>query len=986
MAEEEGGSAAPTLSEVERRVLDYWVRTGVPQQAVPGVRGGPIFRFTEGPMTANGAPHLGHIVSRVLKDVQLRYRRMTGHSIVSSMGGWDCHGLPVELEIEKRHGLKSKKEIEAFGVARFCDECRASVRSAVSLFEEMSRRLGYWLDYEHAYETMSPSYIESVWWSLKTLFERGLLEKGYYCLPYCPRCETPLSSHEVAQGYKETTDPSVTVRFRVKGPTDRPPRYLLVWTTTPWTLPSNLLVAARADLDYVAVRSEDVEYLLAEAALPRFQPGAEVVGRWKGAELLGLEYEPMFSFAGPGAGRYRVVLDDMVEAKEGTGFVHIAPSFGPDDQRVGEREGVGFFDPLDSRGRFTAEVPPVEGQTFKNADAVLLQLLADRHDLVHRETLRHVYPFCWRCDTALIYRAIDSWFVRTSRFSDRLRANNATVTWIPGHLRDGRFGNFLTEAKDWALSRNRYWGTPLPVWQCANGHFTCIGSLAELKERVGESLPAEFDPHRVGVDPLTFPCSKCGARSVREPYTIDGWYDSGAAPFAQYHHPFEPGPFVPALPLDYIAEGLDQTRGWFYTLLVLATALFDRPAYKVCVTNGLLLDDQGRKMSKSKGNAVEPLQLLREQGGDAVRWAFLASDFTEPMRVGESTVRHAAGRTVTTLLNVAQFHLSNARADRLTPGRGMPTSTHLLDRWLLSRLDGLIATVGDSLASYDPRPGAVALREFVDDLSTWYLRRSRPRFWSEAGSLDRFDANQTLAFTLDTLARVLAPYAPFTSEFLHQEVHDLGYDEASESVHLGGWPAPLQRRDEPLESAMHDLRESVEVGRELRQRAQVKSRIPLSTLVRFRTEPMPFESMGAPGVQLLTDELNLLEFRRVDPAEAAHYPDSDWVVRKEEDGSGWALSRRPTPELLREGLIRETLRRLQLRRKELGLAFTDRVRVELAADGELRTAIESARPRLAAELLADDLSLVEAGGSDSDGWRRWEIAGGTLTARVQKSG
>ena len=374
--ESDGTSATPSLTEVERRVLEYWARTGVPQLALPGTPTGPVFRFTEGPMTANGAPHLGHVISRVLKDVQLRYRRMTGHAIVSSMGGWDCHWLPVELEIEKKHGLKSKKEIEAFGVARFCDECRASVRSAVGLFEEMSRRLGYWLDYDHASATMSPEYIESVWWSLKTLYDRGLLEKGYYCLPYCPRCETPLSSHEVAQGYKEATDPSVTVRFRVKGPSDGPARYLLVWTTTPWTLPANLLIAARASLEYVAVRGKDgSEYLLAEAARPRYQPEAEVVGRWKGAELLGLEYEPLFPYAGPGPGRYRVVLDDMVEATEGTGFVHIAPSFGPDDQRVGEREGVGFFDPLDSRGRFTDQVPPVAGKSFKAADPLLLETL-----------------------------------------------------------------------------------------------------------------------------------------------------------------------------------------------------------------------------------------------------------------------------------------------------------------------------------------------------------------------------------------------------------------------------------------------------------------------------------------------------------------------------------------------------------------------------------------------------------------------------------
>jgi isoleucyl-tRNA synthetase len=982
----EPAPAAPSLAEVERRVLAYWDATGVPGRALPGVPGGPVFRFTDGPMTANGAPHLGHVVSRVLKDVQLRYRRMTGHAIVSSMGGWDCHGLPVELEIEKAYGLKSRKEIEAFGVERFCDACRASVRAAVSLFEEMSRRLGYWLDYAHAYETMSPSYIESVWWSLKTLFDHGLLEKGFYCLPYCPRCETPLSSHEVAQGYRETTDPSIAVRFRVRGPAGSPPRFLLVWTTTPWTLPANLLVAARSDLDYVAVRAEDgSEYLLAETARPRFLPEAEVVGRWPGAELLGLEYEPIFPFAGPGPGRYRVVLDPMVEATEGTGFVHIAPSFGPDDQRVGEREGVGFFDPLDSRGRFTGAVPPVEGRFFKAADPVLLESLRTEGVLVHRDAVRHTYPFCWRCDTPLLYRALDSWFVRTSRFSDRLRAYNATVQWIPAHLRDGRFGNFLTEAKDWALSRNRYWGTPLPIWRCPAGHFTCVGSLAELGERVGRPLPAEFDPHRVQVDPLTFPCATCRAPATREPYTIDGWYDSGAAPFAQYHYPFASGPFVPSEPLDYIAEGLDQTRGWFYTLLVLATALFDRPAYRVCVTNGLLLDTEGRKMSKSRGNAVEPLELLRAQGGDAVRWSFLVSDFTEPMRVGDRTIREQAGRTVTTLLNVAQFHLSNARADGLASERRAPASPHLLDRWLLSRADALVEAVDRSLASSDPRPGALALREFVDDLSTWYLRRSRPRFWAEAGSSDRQQANATLSFTLGLLARLLAPYAPFTAEFLHQEVHGLGYETAEASVHLGGWPQPPGRRDVGLEAAMADLRGAVEVGRELRQRAQVKSRIPLPALLRFAAAPEPFEALGPDGIRLLTDELNVVEYRRVDPASLRDFGPADWVVREAADGSAWALSRAPTPALRREGLVREALRRFQLRRKELGLAFTDRVVVDVVADPELREALEAAAGRIADELLADRFDLVERAGGEADGWRSWEVAGLSLAARLVRS-
>jgi isoleucyl-tRNA synthetase len=649
MTQDGEGTGAPSPVEVQRRVLAYWDETGVPARAWEGDPNGPVFRFTEGPPTANGAPHLGHVVPRTLKDLQLRYRRMRGYRIVSSMAGWDCHGLPVEIEIEKRHGLKSKKEIEVYGVERFCDECRVATLSVADLWREMSRRQGYWLDYDHAYRTMDPPYIESVWWALKTLFDRGLLEKGHYVLPYCPRCETTLSSHEVAQGYRDATDPSVTVRLPLEenaGTQAR--RDLLVWTTTPWTLPANLLVAARGDLEYSVVREAGGnEVVLASAAVPRYFPGgADVVERLPGRDLAGRNYRPPFDAAGPGPGRYRVVLDDFVSAEEGTGFVHISPSFGPDDYRVGAREHVGVFDPLDSRGVFGDLVPLVLGKSFKAADPMLTKDLAGRGLLFRSETLRHTYPFCWRCDSALLYRAIDSWFVRTSRVTEALVRNNSTVLWIPEYLRDGRFGNFLTEAKDWALSRSRYWGTPLPVWMCPEGHPTCIGSFAELAERLGTPLPAPFDPHRVTVDRLVFPCPICAKESRREPYTIDVWFDSGAAPFAQFHYPFEPGPFDPKAPLDYVSEAIDQTRGWYYTLLVIATTVFDRPAYRANLTCEFLLNEKGQKMSKSKGDVAEPLALLERLGGDTVRWSFLSQDFTAPMKVTEATIQKASHRTL----------------------------------------------------------------------------------------------------------------------------------------------------------------------------------------------------------------------------------------------------------------------------------------------------------------------------------------------------
>ncbi len=984
MAADEEATGAPTTVAIQQRVLDFWDRTGVPAAVIAEAPDGPIFRFTEGPPTANGAPHIGHLISRILKDVELRYHRLRGERIVSSMGGWDCHGLPVELEMEKRLGLKSKKEIEVYGVDRFCEACRASVLEVASVWREMSRRLGYWLDYDRAYRTMDPPFIESVWWSLKTLFDRGLLEKGHYVLPYCPRCETPLSSHEVAQGYRETTDPSIVVRFPLAG-SGAPRRELLVWTTTPWTLPANLLVAAREEVEYSVVRSEDgTELVLASAALSRYFPhGATVVDRLSGAALAGVTYRPPFETPGPGPGRYRVVLDSFVTTDDGTGLVHIAPSFGPDDQRIGAREKVGVFEPLDSRGVFTDAVPVVRGRSFKAADPILLKDLAARGLLFASGSLRHTYPFCWRCDSPLLYRAIDSWFVRTSRATDRLVRHNATVHWVPAHLREGRFGNFLTEAKDWALSRNRYWGTPLPIWICPAGHATCVGSFAELAERVGAPLPPAFDPHRVSVDRLAVRCAHCGAEARREPYTIDGWYDSGSAPYAQFHYPFEPGPFDPSAPLDYIAEGLDQTRGWFYSLLVLSTLLFDRPAYRACLVNDMVLDESGRKMSKSKGNAIEPLSLLDRFGADPVRWTFLSLDFTEPMRLGEATVQKASARTLGTLANVAAFHLENARADRLPPPAEPPRPVRVLDRWLLSRLEEVRETVERSLGAMELREAAVAVRRFVDDLSTWYLRRSRPRFWSDRDTPDRQAAHATLAYALSGLARTIAPLLPFTAEWLHQEVGELGYQDRDRSVHRLAWPGPFAARAPTLERGMDELREIVEIGRELRQRAGVKARIPLADLVVLGAPSTELAGLGAEGSALLAEELNVKRVVWASlPSEEA-YPESDWVVRVEAGRPVAALSRRPTEALLEEGWVREVARRLQRTRKELGLRYTESVAITIGAPKELLRALEHQRAELGQNLLAEPFELVEGLLPDGPDVRRWDLDGVSFSARVE---
>ncbi|MCI4354284.1 MAG: isoleucine--tRNA ligase [Thermoplasmata archaeon] len=983
---EEASPSAPSLTAIQARVRGYWETTGVPQLARGGHADGPVYRFTEGPPTANGLPHIGHVVGRTLKDTYLRFQRMRGHRIVSPMAGWDCHGLPVELEIEKRHGLKSKKEIEAYGVERFCEECRASTLETIAAWQEMSARLGYWLDYDRPYYTMSPSYIESVWWSLRQFWDKQLLEKGHYVLPYCPRCETPLSSHEVAQGYADATDPSLTVRVRLDPVEGEPTTYALVWTTTPWTLPANLLIAARSDLTYVAVPGDgDSQYLLAEAAQTRYFPDASILRRLPGENLAGRTYRPLFEAAGPGPGRYRIVLDTMVDAKEGTGFVHIAPSFGIDDARVGEREGVGAFDPLDSRGHFGPEAGIVAGKGFKSADRVLIAHLTEAGAVVRSETIRHTYPFCWRCSQPLIYRAIDSWFVRTSRFTSELVANNAQVDWHPAHLRDGRFGNFLTEAKDWALSRNRFWGTPLPVWMCDAGHAHCVGSFAELAQLTGAPLPDGFDPHRITVDRMEFPCPTCRAPARREPYTIDAWYDSGSAPFAQFHYPFEPGPFAPDAPLDHVAEGIDQTRGWFYSLLVLSTGLFHRPAYRVAVSNGHVVDAKGLKLSKSKGNAIDPMALLETFGGDAVRWSFLLIDHTEPIALPESHIRQASARTLGTLLNVFEFYRQNARLDGHPTARTRPEPKSALDRWLLDRLDDTTREVTAGLAQFEARRGALALRSFVDDLSTWYLRRSRPRLWSEEPSEDKTSAADCLSYALVTLARLFAPFAPFLAEHLYGELLRSPFDAAEGSVHLTRWPEAGPPADGALATSMTELRALVEVGRELRQRAGVRSRIPLDEFA-FDDSAHPISALGTEGDRLLADELNVRAIRRwSDRAAPPALPDAEWVRREDAGVVRAALRRTPSPELLEEGLSREVLRRLQRTRKDMGLAYSDRIDVRIYATGDLYRALHARRDIVAKELLCDTLDLVDGPAPDGPSYRHWEIDDLRFSARVDRA-
>jgi isoleucyl-tRNA synthetase len=985
------GDETSALASVEKRAQEFWDREQVPRKALALNPDGPTFRFTEGPPTANGRPHLGHMLSRALKDVVLRHRRMRGFRVISSMAGWDCQGLPVEVEVEKSHGWKSKRQIIEYGVAKFNDECRKSVFTYEMAWREMSRMLGYWLDYDHPYFTMDRRYIESVWWSLKSLYGRGYLEKGRYVIPYCPRCETPVSMHEVAQGYRETSDPSVTLRLRIVPDPKRDfSGYFLVWTTTPWTLPSNLALAVNPEMNYVVFKGEDgAQYIMSEDALPRYftSPGKvpQITRRLNGGELVGLMYEPPFAEVTPKAeGRHSVYPATFVSKEEGTGIVHIAPSYGADDYTLGQQFNLGYFDPLDSSGHFTSEVPDVVGVGFKAADPKLTEILREREVLWKEEKVLHTYPFCWRCNNPLIYRALETWFVRTHKVREKLMSNNSTVTWIPSHLRDGRFGNFLSEGKDWALSRNRYWGTPLPIWSCPEGHTMAVGSFEELAKLSGAPLPDSFDPHKPYIDSIVLKCPQHGSPMVREVYVIDCWYDSGSAPFAQFHYPFEgKDMFDPASPLDYIAEGLDQTRGWFYTTLVLATILFDRPAYKNVLVNGMVLDKEGQKMSKSKGNVADPLVLMERMGADASRLATYMGPFTEPFRFSEAMVRTTGTKFITTLLNVTEFYRSNRSADHFIPSPAAPHPKGTLDRWMLSRLEGMVERVGRSLDLIDPHASAVEITQFIDELSTWYLRRSRDRFWKDGMDPDKQDAYATLSFTLTTLAKVLAPLTPHVAEQVYHMAMATEFAEGSDSVHLQTWPEVQGYRDVALEDAMKRVMVLVEAGRNLRTKAGVKSRIPLPELVVSNISEEDMNALGSSFHELVTEELNVKRLTLLPPEEFAirPFPEVDWAMRSTDDKINLALFRRPSRELLLEGLSREIIRRIQMTRKEEDLDYTDTVNVELYLGPTLKEALDLHKDVVMRECQITSLKSIAGLPDDTaQGLRKWEDVGGEQMA------
>jgi isoleucyl-tRNA synthetase len=867
------------LPALDRRVLERWRANRAFERSVEQREGGPEWVFYDGPPTANGRPHIGHAEARTFKDLYPRYRAMTGHHVVRK-AGWDCHGLPVELEVEKEIGTKTKHDIEVFGIAEFNRKCRESVVRYVDDWKELVERIGHWIDMDDPYWTMSTEYVESVWWSLKTLFDRGLLFEDHKSVAYCPRCETGLSDAEVALGYETVVDPGVTVRFPVTEASTPEVEgvSILAWTTTPWTLPSNEGLAVDPDEPYVVVDAGG-ERVVVAAALRDKVLGEEgtVVATVPGSALVGTRYSPPFENVDGNA--HRVVAADFVVMNEGTGVVHIAPGYGADDLEVGRREGWPVFAPVDDSGRFTDDVPDyLRGRHVKEADQDIIVDLRTRGLLFRSEPYEHTYPLCWRCRTPLLYMARTSWYVRTTARKDRMLEVNDSVNWYPEHIKHGRYGDWLRNNVDWALSRTRYWGTPLPIWRCERRHATAVGSLAELGERARQDLGA-LDPHRPYIDGVTFACPECGEESRRVPEVIDTWYDSGAMPYAQwgYHPGLGRGVdiFGERFPADFIAEGLDQTRGWFYSLMAEAVLLFDSTAYRNVVCHGLVMDAEGRKMSKSLGNVIDPLAMLDRYGADAVRWFMIAGGSPwAPRRASDEAFSGVVRQVLLTLWNVYAFFVTYANADGFDPDASadrVPVAERQpLDRWVLSRLHRLASDARRRMDAFDATGAAREMAGFLDDLSNWYVRRARRRFWSSeragdgAGATDKAAAYLTLHECLVTLVTLLAPLTPFVAEELWGNLA-AGRAGRSDSVHLADYPTGDPAVvDDGLEEAMAAARSIVTLGRTVRSDTKVKVRQPLSrAVVHFPGDPDALR----PLLPLVMEELNVKEVEFAESAE-----------------------------------------------------------------------------------------------------------------------
>ena len=1035
----------------EKAVEKFWEDNNIFKKSMEHRKEGETYTFYDGPPTANGKPHIGHVETRTIKDMIPRYRTMKGY-MVPRKAGWDTHGLPVELEVEKLLGLDGKEQIEEYGLAPFIDKCKESVWKYKGMWEDFSRTVGFWADMDNPYVTYDDNFIESEWWALKTIWDKGLLYKGFKIVPYCPRCGTPLSSHEVAQGYKAVKERSAIVRFKVKGED----AYFLAWTTTPWTLPSNVALCVNPEETYLKVKAADgytyyIAKALADKVLGRLaeegKDAYEVLETYVGKDLEYKEYEPLYKCAGDAAKKQKkkahfVTCDGYVTMTDGTGIVHIAPAFGEDDSRIGRNYELPFVQFVDGKGDLTAETP-YAGKFVKDADPLVLKDLDAEGKLFDAPKFEHDYPFCWRCDTPLIYYARESWFIKMTAVKDDLVRNNKTINWIPASIGEGRFGNWLENIQDWGVSRNRYWGTPLNIWECECGHQHSIGSREELYKMSGNEKAKTVEFHRPYIDEITITCPECGKQMKRVPEVIDCWFDSGAMPFAQHHYPFENKDlFEQQFPADFISEAVDQTRGWFYSLLAESTLLFNKAPYKNVIVMGHVQDENGQKMSKSKGNAVDPFNALETYGADAIRWYFYTSSAPWlPKRFSGKAVQEGQRKFMGTLWNTYAFFVLYANIDNFDASKYTLEYDKLpvMDKWLLSKLNSTVAEVDSNLDQYRIPEAAKALQDFVDEMSNWYVRRSRERFWAKGMEQDKINAYMTLYTALVTICKAAAPMIPFMTEDIYQNLVRSNDANAPESIHLCDFPVVNKDHiDKKLEEDMEDVLDAVVMGRACRNEAAIKNRQPISrmyiksdfTLSEFYQEIIEDELnvnevVFTDDVRDFTSYTFKPQLRTVGPkygkqlggiqkhlaaldgnaamdelnADGALKFDVDGVaveltkddllidmaqkegyVSQEDNRMTVVLDTNLTPELVEEGFVYEIISKIQTMRKESGFEVTDHIRVSINGNDKLSEIAQKNKEAISSKVLADELtSGMEYGVS-----KEWNINGENAVIAVER--
>ena len=1021
--------AGESFPQLEEEVLRRWTERDIPRKKREMMSGGTPLVFCEGPPTAKSMPHVGHALSRAVKDAFLRYLSMNGRRIVPYIAGWDCHGLPVEIEVEEALGIRSRSEVESIGVGEFNDRCRASVLRYKGEWERMSQRIGYWIDYADAYMTMSNEYIESVWWSLKELHGRGLLEKKRQVVPYCTRCGTTLSTHEVALGYREKEDRYVVVKVDVEGLDAK----LLAYTSSPWTMLANSLLSVDEGRDYVIVAYKGERLVVSEERMAAVVPDGEVVSKIKGLDLVSRRYTPIFSGAPAGERSFTIIHFDDVPRGEGTGILNISPPYGSIDYDIALSHGIDVVDKVDDAGRFLPGVPEFGGRPVQEVDADVTQSLDARGVLFKWALFKHSYPFCWRCGSPLIHRPQDAWLVLASTARERMAALNEDVRWVPEDFKEGRFGNFIRDARDWAIGRTRYWGTPLPIWRCTDGHSVCVGSIEELKSLATTAVPEGIDLHRPFIDSIVLRCPECGGDMRREEHVIDCWYDSGCAPFAQYHYPFENmAEFDDHRSVDFISETVDQTRGWFYTQHVLGTLLFDQPAFRSVLVMGHVLDDKGRKMCKGLGNIIYSDEAFSSVGADASRLYLLGSPVWEPVEFSMENVRKTMVGPLTTLLNVYAFFATNSNRFNYRGEQG-PTITHDLDRWILSRLNSTVVDARSGFDSLELHLAVDAIVGFIEDLSNWYLRRSRRRFWRDNDPEDRFSAYSTLNECLTTLSKMMSPITPFLSEWMY-----LSLKGPMESIHLESYPvADMGAVNESLEAHMRLVEKSVEAGRLARQKAGIKLRQPLDRVVIAagkdgmwilrRYEKMLSEELNVKHVDCIESREHMVAYNlspnlktlgprlkasaaevsslmaKVDGSELVRhlsaagrirlggfdlFEEDVVVTEREREGFSHAevggvhvfVETAIPKKLMLEGLSREIVRRAQHMRKELGLEFGEPVRIEYSGHPDIEAAISAYDDHIRQETNAT--SLVKSDAPESG--RRWTVNRMPLVLSVKR--